>query len=105
MSYGNFPRYNRWLEFESRGDYLKYQQKSKRGEAWWQRSVEEQLAKFESLIDRQASEPRIHEFLERHAYFLPGFGDLHHGPYGGAIATKLPLGQSFVTDFAYVASN
>ncbi len=47
----------------------------------------------------------IQQFLEEHPYLLPGFGDLHHGPYQGIIATKLHLGQSFVTDFAYIACN
>ncbi len=104
MSYGNFPRLNRWLEFESRDDYLRYKD-STGGEPLWALRVERQQLEFQKLIDGQASEPQIHKFLEENPYLLPGFGDLHHGPYEGIIATKLPLGQSYVTDFAYIASN
>jgi len=71
----------------------------------WQRSVAKHLAEFHGLIDSRALEPKIHEYLEHHPYLLPGFGDLHHGPYEGIVATKLPLGRTFVTDFAYVACN
>jgi hypothetical protein len=104
MRYGKFPHLNRWLEFESYDDYLRYRD-STGGNPLWALQVEEQQAKFQKIISKRATEPVIHKFLENHPYLLPGFGDLHHGPYEGIIATKLPLGRSFVTDFAYVASN
>lgn len=105
MHYDKYPRLNRWLEFESYDDYLRYKQHRGKGEASWQCCVDEQLATFRTLIDSRASEPPIQAFLEQHPYLLPGFGDLHHGPYEGIIATKLSLGRSFVTDFAYIACN
>lgn len=67
--------------------------------------IEGRQEEFRKLIDGKAPEQEIHDFLEENPYFLPGFSDLHHGPYEGIIATKLPLGKSFVTDFAYIASN
>jgi hypothetical protein len=104
MRYGNFPRLARWLAFESYQDYLDYKE-SPRPKPRWPLHFEERRARFQSLIDKQAAEPAIQTFLEANPYLLPGFGDLHHGPYEGIIASKLPLGRSFVTDFAYVASN
>lgn len=73
--------------------------------ATWFKNLEQSRSDFERLVHRRSAEPPIHSFLENHPYFLPGFGDLHHGPYEGIIATKLPLGKSFVTDFAYITSN
>ena len=102
MRYDKFPRLNRWLEFEDHGDYENFQAKSA---ASWPLQVSGARARFNKLIERRAIEPEIHKFLEEHPYFLPGFDDLHHGPYGGIIATKLPLGNTFVTDFAFVACN
>jgi len=104
MRYGKFPRLSRWLEFESYDDYLRYRERTGNDPLWALR-VEERQEEFKTLIDRKTSEDAIHKFLEQYPYLLPGFGDLHHGPYEGIIATKLPLGQSFVTDFAYIASN
>lgn len=105
MRYNKFPHLNRWLEFVSHDDYLRYNEQRRKGEASWPNLVDKQLGAFQKLIDNHAAEPAIHEFLEQHPYLLPGFGDLHHGPYEGIIATKLPLGRSFVTDFAYIACN
>lgn len=105
MRYDKFPRLNRWLEFEHYDDYQQYNQRRSRCKASWLDGFDRQSAAFQALIDNRAAEPQLHEFLENHPYLLPGFGDLHHGPYEGIIATKLPLGLSFVTDFAYVACN
>lgn len=104
MRYGKFPRLNRWLEFESHDDYLRYKN-SKRKVSAWELHAEKREKQFKELIDKKSSEPAIHTFLEENPYLLPGFGDLHHGPYEGIIATKLSLGRSFITDFAYIASN
>lgn len=104
MRYGNFPRISRWLEFENYQDYETYQQKHEKS-AQWLLQLRKARWDFHELIGARASEAAIHQFLEEHPYLLPGFGDLHHGPYEGIIATKLPLGRSFVTDFAYVACN
>jgi Domain of unknown function (DUF4263) len=105
MQYRKFPRLNRWLEFESLHDFESYKESSSWRETHWAESVNERVNDFERLIDRRVSEGPVHEFLEYHPYLLPGFGDLHHGPYEGIVATKLSLGRSFVTDFAYIASN
>jgi len=104
MSYGKFPRPKRWLEFESYDDFLRYNENGHK-QALWPSSVEKKVSEFHDLINDRATENRIQHFLEQNPYLLPGFGDLHHGPYDGIIATKLPLGNSFITDFAYIASN
>ena len=66
-------------------------------------NVERATTELKNLLVRRAPEAPIHKFLEEHPYLLPGIDALHHGPYEGIIATKLSLGRSFITDFAYIA--
>jgi hypothetical protein len=105
MRYGSFPRYNRALEFRYRDDYERYVKDQDRGKASWQRNFWAHAMDFRTLLNRKPAENKIQKFLEEHPYMLPGFDDLHHGPFEGIVATKLPLGKSFVTDFAYIAAN
>lgn len=103
MRYGRFPHLNRWMEFESRDDFEKYERRKSKERTWWQRNLDQSAEEFRKLIDKRSPEPAIHAFLEDHPYLLPGVGDRHHGPYEGIIATKLALGRSFITDFAFVS--
>lgn len=105
MRFGQFPNFTRSLQFQSPDDRARYTQKLGRGEASWQKHFDDHLWEFEKVVENRSTEKRIHAFLEQHPYFLPGFGDLHHGPYNGIIASRLPVGASFTTDFAYIASN
>ncbi len=104
MRYRKFPRYSRWLEFESHDEYERYNYKGTEPARWLSRVVID-AERLRALVDKKSTEQTLHTFLESHPYLLPGFSDLHHGPYEGIVATKLPLGQDFVTDFAYVACN
>ena len=71
----------------------------------WPSDVQGAITRLRKLLDKKTGEQQVHDFLEEHPYLLPGFGDLHHGPYGGVVVTKFPLSTSFVTDFAYISSN
>lgn len=103
MRYGQFPRPERWLEFESHAEFEKYEKRRSKERTRWQRDLARSTEEFQSLIDRRSSEQVLHSFLEDHPYFLPGVGARHHGPYEGIVATKFPLGRSFVTDFAFIS--
>ena len=105
MKYGKFPDLNRWLCFENPYDMEEYQKPKNWRNAQWFKNLDTAREEFETLICKRSAEQALHSFLEKHPYFLPGFGDLHHGPYEGIIATKFALGRSFVTDFAYITSN
>jgi antiviral defense system Shedu protein SduA len=61
--------------------------------------------KFDSCLKTARSEAQVHEFLERYPHILPGVYTYHNGPICGVIITKLPLGNDFVTDFAFVSNN
>jgi hypothetical protein len=66
----------------------------------------EKLArKFEALLESAHAEQEIHEFFELHPQLLPGVEHYHNGPRGDIVVTKLPLGQDFVTDFAFASEN
>jgi hypothetical protein len=90
------------LDFESRAQEEEY---ASSGPPRWPNSYPEVYEEFRSLVDGRASEATIHEYLERHPILLPLIDACHHGPYDGVIATKLPLANDFVTDFAFVTSN
>lgn len=74
-------------------------------DARWPREYNDALQEFSGMIDKRSTEPPIQTFLEQHPYLLPGLGTFHHGPYAGIVVSKFPLGNDFVTDFAFVSSN
>lgn len=97
-----FNSHYRYLKFNSYNDYERY---SSNSQSEWTQGIGLAREEFKSLLDTHCSEQKVQDFLERHPYFLPGFGDLHHGPYEGIVSTKFHLGLDFVTDFAFVCSN
>ncbi len=60
---------------------------------------------FKNLLETATLESQIQSFLEQYPHFLPGYKDYHLGPVGRAIVTKLPLGNDYITDFAFLACN
>lgn len=62
-------------------------------------------SELEELVNSTCQEQLVHEFLEQHPHFLPGFSNYHLGPAERAIVSKLPLGHDYVTDFAFLAYN
>ncbi|BAQ61039.1 hypothetical protein GM3708_1445 [Geminocystis sp. NIES-3708] len=63
------------------------------------------VGQFHGIISNAKSENEVHNFLEKYPDFLPGFTNYHLGPAARAIVTKLPLGNDFKTDFAFLAYN
>lgn len=61
--------------------------------------------KFEYVVDHAKTEQEVHDFFELHPQLLPNVGFYHNGPRGDLIVSKLPLGNDFVTDFAFVTEN
>ena len=55
------------------------------------------------LLESAATEQEIHEFLELNPVFIPGLLDLHGGPLGRVVVSKLPLGSEYITDFAFIS--
>lgn len=53
---------------------------------------------LEQLLHQGAKEPEIQDFLERNPVLVSGADFL----FGQAVIAKLPLGNDFVTDFAYI---
>lgn len=53
---------------------------------------------LEHLLDRGAKESEVQDFFERNPVLVAGADYL----FGQAVITKLPLGNDFVTDFAYI---
>lgn len=74
-----------------------------KGDASWPETYFNAVAQFKKLLDERPAESELQDFLERHAYLLPGIDALHCGPVGGVVATKFPLGNDFRTDFAFVS--
>lgn len=68
-------------------------------------SREELADRFEAVLDQAQSEQEVHEFFETHPQMLPDVGYYHNGPRGDIVVSKLPLGNDFVTDFAFVSEN
>jgi hypothetical protein len=63
------------------------------------------VTKFKNLFETATLESEIQVFLEKYPHFLPGYMDYHLGPAGRAVVTKLPLGNDYITDFAFLACN
>jgi hypothetical protein len=67
---------------------------------------EDQLrAKYEKFLRTASSEAQMHYFLESNPVLIPGLYDLHNGPVGNVVISKLRLSDEFVTDFAFISEN
>jgi hypothetical protein len=75
-----------------------------------QRSVvafeEQQLrSKYEKYLSSATTEAEMQYFFESNPALVPGLYDLHNGPVGNTVISKLRLGDEFVTDFALISRN
>jgi len=67
---------------------------------------EEQLrSKYEKFLRSATSEAQMQYLLEANPVLIPGLYDLHNGPKGNVVISKLRLADEYVTDFAYVSEN
>jgi hypothetical protein len=64
--------------------------------------VEKNVAKYEALLDENASEARVHAFLAAHTYFFNGALRLF-GPC--PVYSKVKLGCDYEVDFAWLDSS
>ncbi|SRR6266851_2999721 len=63
--------------------------------------IEADIANYTSLLDSEATEHRVHEFLASHSYFFNGLMRL----YGvSPLYTKIKLGSNYEVDFAWLDS-
>ena len=63
------------------------------------------MEKYLSYLDTANSEAQMQYFLEANPILIPGLYDLHNGPVGNVVVSKLQLANEFVTDFAFISSN
>lgn len=61
--------------------------------------------KYLSYLDAANSEAQMQYFLEANPILIPGLYDLHNGPVGNVVVSKLQLANEFVTDFAFISAN
>lgn len=61
--------------------------------------------KYIEYLDKAQSESEMHYFFETNPIILPGLYDLHNGPVGDVIISKLQLSNEYVTDFAFISVN
>lgn len=61
--------------------------------------------KYFSFLKNAKIESEMHYFLEANPAILPGLYDLHNGPLGNVVISKLPLANEYVTDFAFISIN
>jgi len=62
-------------------------------------------SKFLTYLDTANNEAQMQYFLEANPILIPGLYDLHNGPVGNVVVSKLQLANEFVTDFAFISSN
>ena len=62
-------------------------------------------SKYSVFLKKAKSEAEMHYFLETNPALLPGLYDLHNGPLGNVVISKLPLANDYVTDFAFISIN
>jgi len=60
--------------------------------------VDEDIAQYEALLESNATEPKIHDFLAGHSYFFNNYIRLF-GP--SPMYSKVKLGSDFEVDFAW----
>ena len=67
---------------------------------------EQQLrSKYEKFLRSATCEAQMHYFLETNPILIPGLYDLHNGPKGNVVISKLRLADEYVTDFAFISEN
>lgn len=62
-------------------------------------------AKYAAFLQTATSEAQMHYFLESNPVVIPGLYDLHNGPVGNVVISKLRLSDEYVTDFAFITEN
>lgn len=62
-------------------------------------------SKYSAFLKKAKAEAEMHYFLEANPALLPGLYDLHNGPLGNVVISKLPLANEYVTDFAFISIN
>lgn len=65
-------------------------------------SLVDKLSRF---LEIAKSEAEMQYLFEANPALLPGLYDLHNGPLGNVIISKLQLANEFVTDFAFISIN
>lgn len=58
--------------------------------------------KYFEFLNSARSETEMHYFFEANPIVLPGLHDLHNGPVGDVVISKLQLSNEFETDFAFI---
>jgi len=59
--------------------------------------------KYVEYLNRARSETEMHYFFETNPIVLPGLYDLHNGPVGEVVISKLQLSNEYETDFAFIS--
>lgn len=62
-------------------------------------------SKYEKFLRSAISEAQMQYFLEANPILIPGLYDLHNGPKGDVVVSKLRLADEYVTDFAFISEN
>ncbi len=62
-------------------------------------------SKYEKFLCTASSEAQMQYFLEANPILIPGLYDLHNGPVGNVVVSKLRLSDEYVTDFAFISEN
>lgn len=61
--------------------------------------------KFQTYLEKTKKEEEMQYFFEVNPILLPGLYDLHNGPVGDIVISKLKLSDEYVTDFAFISCN
>ncbi len=61
--------------------------------------------KYNRYLQIAKNEAEMQYFFEINPMFIPGLFDLHNGPIGNIVITKLKLAEEFITDFAFISVN
>jgi len=62
-------------------------------------------SKYANFLEDAKSEAEMQYFLESNPILIPGLYDLHNGPVGNIVISKLQLSNEYVTDFAFISVN
>jgi len=61
--------------------------------------------KYIEYLNQAQCESDMHYLFETNPILLPGLYDLHNGPVGDIVISKLQLSHEYVTDFAFISVN
>jgi hypothetical protein len=61
--------------------------------------------KYIAYLEKASSEAEMQYFFESNPMLIPGLYDLHNGPLGNVVISKLKLAEEYVTDFAFISIN